>query len=315
MHRSVADSLWRTLVNRFITCPKHHILESSENAAAKSLTRNLPDALPPPLAYTLFVLHKASILYLLIVAHLALATAATTQPTHTFVLHLNGIGGKRTMDRWLVEGLAQSPLEADYQIYDWTGDEQGMLSLTDVKLHKSESAKVAQMIVDYRLSHPNDRIILTSHSAGTGIAAWALAQLPAGVDVDTWVMLESALSPKFDLSKSLAHVTGKAYAFSSINDAIVLGAGTKLMGTVDRVETEAAGLVGFRKPTSGDPAQYQKLVNVTYDTTWMRFGNVGDHIGCMLPSFVRNVIAPTLVTGVVPTFPPLVPATQAATAP
>jgi pimeloyl-ACP methyl ester carboxylesterase len=240
---------------------------------------------------------------------LLLITGAFAQTTHTYVLHLNGIGGKRIMDRWLMEGLAEAGLDAEYQIYDWTGDETGMLALTDVKLHKTESAKVAAMISDYRRAHPDDRIILTSHSAGAGIAAWALAQLPADVSIDTWLMLEPALSPKFDLSKALSHVTGKAYAFSSMNDVIVLSAGTRLMGTVDRVQCDAAGFVGFRRPASGDPVQYKKLVSVPFDTAWMRFGNTGDHIGCMLRPFSRNVIAPILIDGIVPKFPPLVAST------
>jgi pimeloyl-ACP methyl ester carboxylesterase len=245
---------------------------------------------------------------------IALAPPARAQ-TRTYVLHLNGIGGERSPDRMLIQGLEQGGLDANCRIYDWTGDEAGMLALSDVKLHESESAKVAQMLQDYRSQHPTDRIILTSHSAGAGIAAWALARLPANVTIDTWVMLAPALSPEFDLSKALSHVTGKAYAFSSMNDVIVLGAGTKLMGTVDRVNTNAAGLVGFVRPKSADPAEYQKLVSVPYDTSWMRFGNMGEHIGPLMRPFARNVIAPLLIDGVLPTFPPLVPTTTPVASP
>jgi pimeloyl-ACP methyl ester carboxylesterase len=185
-----------------------------------------------------------------------------------------------------------------------------MLALADVKLHRDQARIVAQMITDYRRAHPAQRFILTSHSAGCGIAAWALAQLPPDVNVDTWLMLEPALSPRFDLSHALEHVTGRAYAFSSANDVIVLSVGTRLMGTVDRVKTDAAGFTGFSPPATANPADYRKLVNVYYDTTWLRFGNVGDHIGCMFPPFVHNVIAPLLRTGQLPVFPPLAPATR-----
>lgn len=226
---------------------------------------------------------------------------------HTFLLHLNGIGGKRIMDRWLLEGLAQGGLEASYRIYDWTGDEEGMLALADVKLHQTESAKVAAMLADYHRDHPADRIILTSHSAGAGIAAWALSQLPAGTNIDTWLMLEPALSPQFDLSAALSHVNGRAYVFSSINDGIVLSAGTRLMGTVDRVQTDAAGFSGFVRPPQGDVRQYQKLISVPYDTAWLRLGNFGDHIGCMMRPFARAVIAPILIDGVIPKLPPITP--------
>jgi pimeloyl-ACP methyl ester carboxylesterase len=255
---------------------------------------------------------RKTVLALIFLAVGLFSSSAQAQATHTFVLHLNGIGGERSMDRWLVQGLAQGGLDAKYQIYDWTGDEAGMLALTDVKLHKAESAKVAQMITDDRRQHPADRFILTCHSGGAAIAAWALAQLPVDISIDTWVMLEPALSPEFDLSKALAHVTGKTYAFSSINDAIVLGAGTRLMGTMDRINTDAAGLVGFKRPPSGDRVEYEKLVNIRYDTAWMRFGDMGDHIGPLLRPFARNVIAPLLLDGVLPKFKPLVPATEPA---
>jgi pimeloyl-ACP methyl ester carboxylesterase len=242
----------------------------------------------------------------------AVASAASAQ-THTYVLHLNGIGGKMAIDQMLVQGLSQGGVDADYRIYDWTENEAGMLALTDVKLHERESAKVATIIGDYRQAHPDDRIILTTHSAGAGIAAWALEQLPPGVSIDTWVMLAPALSPKFDLSKALAHVKGKAYAFTSMNDVIVLGAGTRLMGTVDRVKTDAAGRVGFTEPASADDAQYQKLIGVPYDSAWMRFDNFGEHIGPMMRPFAKHVLAPTLLDGVVPKFPPIVPTTEPAT--
>jgi hypothetical protein len=86
------------------------------------------------------------------------------------------------------------------------------------------------------------------------------------------------------------------------------------MGTVDRVKTDAAGRVGFIRPDNASAEQYQKLVAVPYDSAWMRFDNFGDHIGPMMRPFAKHVIAPTLLDGVVPKFPPLL-ATTAPTPP
>src|SRR5207244_4975619 len=115
------------------------------------------------------------------------------------------------------------------------------------------------MIAAAYRADPHRRIIITSHSAGTGIAVWALENLPDNVQIATLLMMQSALSPTYDLSKALAHVRGQAYSFWSILDPVV-GGGTKLLGTVDRVNTEAAGHVGFISPKSADPGQYQKLM-------------------------------------------------------
>jgi len=59
------------------------------------------------------------------------------------------------------------------------------------------------------------------------------------------------------------------------------------------VKTDAAGRVGFRRPTA-DPRQYAKLIEHPYQRGWSRLGNFGDHTGAMSRPFVRQVIAPIL---------------------
>src|SRR5207248_2090228 len=141
--------------------------------------------------------------------------------------------------------------------------------------------------------------IITSHSAGTGIAVWALEKLPDDVQIDTLLMMQSALSPTYDLSKALAHVRGHAYSFWSNLDPVV-GGGTRLLGTVDGVNTEAAGHVGFRPPRTADAALYRKLMQFEYQESWMRFGDDGDHIGPMRRAFAKNMLAPLLINGQLP---------------
>jgi hypothetical protein len=41
--------------------------------------------------------------------------------------------------------------------------------------------------------------------------------------------------------------------------------------------------------------QYDKLIQKTYDKEWMRYRNVGDHMGCMLRPFAKNVVAPLMI--------------------
>ena len=124
---------------------------------------------------------------------------------------------------------------------------------------------------------------------------WALEKLPAGVNVDTVVLLAPALSPEYDLSKSLAHVRGKMFAFTSPYD-VVLGPGTRTFGTIDGVKCDAAGKCGFVVPADADKELYNRLVQLPYNNKWLRLGNVGDHIGSMGRHFSRNVVA-LLVTG------------------
>jgi pimeloyl-ACP methyl ester carboxylesterase len=153
---------------------------------------------------------------------------------------------------------------------------------------------VADALTKRYRENPSRRIVITSHSGGTGIAVWALEKLPDDVKVDTVVMLASALSPDYDLTRALRHVRGRMYAFNSLTDTLVLGVGTRTFGTVDGVKCDAAGRCGFSLPDGADETQYKKLVQVPYNAAWMALGNIGDHIGPMSNPFARDVLAPVV---------------------
>ncbi|MCS7072135.1 MAG: hypothetical protein NZM00_11555, partial [Anaerolinea sp.] len=223
------------------------------------------------------------------------------------LFHLPGIGGHRLPDITLTRGLLAGGLEAEIYIYDWTGDDEGLNALTNTHRHAQQSGIVAGKLAEVARRQPQRRIILTSHSGGAGIAAWALERLPPDVQVDTWLMIAPAVSPDFDLSRALAHVRGRAYSFNSSLDP-VLGFGTRNFGTIDRVKTESAGRNGFVRPPGADEAQYQKLVQFPYDPAWVRLGHPGEHIGATSYTFARRIIAPLLLSG-------QLPSTAAATGP
>ena len=160
---------------------------------------------------------------------------------------------------------------------------------------KSKAQKVADFITDRVRRQPGLEFILCGHSGGTGIAVWALEKLPDDVKIDKLILLASALSPGYDLSKALSHVRGACYSFCSENDILVLGTGTRMLGTIDGKQTEAAGYFGFIFPPTADPRQYDKLIQKPYDKSWMQYRNFGDHMGCMVRPFARAVIAPLVV--------------------
>ena len=223
------------------------------------------------------------------------ATAPAADFSHTWLLHLPGIGGELPVDHALINGLKDAGWSGPTRIYDWTEHDPGLDALLARKRNEREAEKVERGLERRLREDPSLSITLTSHSAGTGIAVWALEKLPPDMKVQTLVLMAPALSPGYDLSKALSHVRGRAYVFSSEFDVAVLGTGTSLFGTVDGVKTRAAGLLGFKQPPGADPAQYAKLVPMPYDKAWMKFGNIGDHIGCMGRAFVRYVVAPRLI--------------------
>jgi pimeloyl-ACP methyl ester carboxylesterase len=244
-----------------------------------------------------------SILLLLMCAGCGADQPATVMrlsaPPRAYLLHLPGIGGEMRIDRNLIAGLEDGGVDADMQIYDWTGSDRGLLALGNTTRHSEQAADVAAMIAQARKLDPSRRIIVTAHSAGCGVAVWALERLPDDVLIDSLLLMQSALSPEYDLSRALRHVHGHAYAFYSRHDP-VLALGTKMLGTVDRVNTEASGNVGFIQPAGADHLQYAKLRQFEYQDAWMRFGDSGDHIGPMRRIFARDMLAPLLKTGELP---------------
>ena len=242
------------------------------------------------------------------------ATGPATAPTQQiYLLHLPGIGGLMRIDRLLTGGLKSGGLDgADVIVYDWTNGNRGLPALGAIERNKQEARKIARMLEDRARANPDLRIVITGHSGGSGVAVWALESLPDDVQVDALIMLAPALSPQYDLSKALRHVK-RAYAFNSEHDP-VLGPGTRAFGTIDRIMTNAAGRVGFQKPDGADDEQYAKLVQVPYDRGFLLLGNIGDHIGPMMPRFAARVIAPLILTGELPR-PTTQPTTAPATAP
>jgi pimeloyl-ACP methyl ester carboxylesterase len=224
---------------------------------------------------------------------------AATQPVKAapvinYVLHLPGIDGIHGMDRELIKGLRQGGFRRT-NTYDWTARDPGINALHAIKRNHVQAKHVADMIVNFVQAHPTAHIHLISHSGGTGIAVWALEDLPANVKVYSLVMLSSALSPEYDLSKALSHVKHKAYAFNSLKDSAVLGLGTILYGTIDGPYARSGGYIGFTMPANGDAKEYKKLVQYDYDPLWMKYDNGGDHIGPMHTQFAKNVLAPLIL--------------------
>jgi pimeloyl-ACP methyl ester carboxylesterase len=221
-----------------------------------------------------------------------LPSGTLSPPPHVVLLHLPGVAGELPIDHNLIRGLKAGGYDGQTEIYDWTESDPGLSALWSRRRNDREAQRIADKIVQIVKNDPEVQITITAHSGGTGLAVWALERLPADVYVQTLFLLSSALSPGYDLTKALRHVRGHVYAFNSEYDSIVLGAGTRAFGTIDGVRTEAAGKVGFVMPTGGDAHQYAKLLQPPFDRAWMKYGNLGDHIGMLNGEFARRVLAP-----------------------
>lgn len=216
-------------------------------------------------------------------------------PAKPYVMHLPGVSGISDIDYTLREGLRAGGFDGPFEIFDWTCHDPGIPALHNRSRNEEQAQLVADLLTKQFRAHPNQPIFLTCHSGGSGPATWALEKLPSDVKVTCFVMLAPALSPTYDLSKALARVTGHAYCFNSPDDDLVLGTGTKMFGTIDGVRCDAAGRIGFQKPTTADASQYAKLILKPYERAWTRYGHIGGHIGPMGTPFVQAIVAPLML--------------------
>lgn len=171
--------------------------------------------------------------------------------------------------------------------------------LTDAAHVDAQAAEVARSVEEFLSAHPAAPVYLVGKSGGTGVVVKALEQLAEGT-VEAAVLLSSALSPAYDLTRALRAVRREIVAFWSPLDLIVLGAGTFVFGTIDRKQSVSAGLVGFRAPGSASAeqaAQYAKLRQVRWRPAMAPTGYMGGHVGPDCPAFLRKYVVPLLSMG------------------
>ncbi len=109
----------------------------------------------------------------------------------------------------------------------------------------------------------------------------------------------TGVSPRYNLASALRAVRREMVVFWSPLDVLILGAGTRLFGTIDRVKSVSSGLVGFRIPVVDDSDEtttlgYAKLRQVRWRPVMAATGYFGGHLGPDSPLFLRKYVVPLL---------------------
>jgi pimeloyl-ACP methyl ester carboxylesterase len=168
--------------------------------------------------------------------------------------------------------------------------------LTDVANHEAQSRVIVAEVLGWLERNPSKPVFLVGKSGGTWIVVKAMEDLPVR-SVEAVVLLAAAISPGYDLSKALRAVNRELVSFWSPLDVIVLGIGTWLFKTTDRVRSFSAGLVGFRRPETLDDeglGLYERLKQIRWRPIMARTGYFGGHVGPDSPAFLRKYVVPLL---------------------
>ncbi|QEH35341.1 hypothetical protein OJF2_38920 [Aquisphaera giovannonii] len=219
--------------------------------------------------------------------------APAAEPRRGLVIAIGGVGGLDFCGPALRHVLAGSGLPYDLQLFPWGhGFGRWYADLSRVADRDARAALLADSVRKFRADRPGEPVFLVAKSGGSAVAARALEQLPPG-SVERAILLAPALSPGYDLGPALRAVAREMVVFWSPLDVIVLGAGTLLFGTADRVRGPSAGLVGFR-PLAAQAGPLGKLRQVRWGPGMAATGNLGGHVGPDSPVFLRKYIVPLL---------------------
>ena len=206
----------------------------------------------------------------------------------------DGVGGLHLCGTGLNYAAAAAGRTLLVHTFDWGhGFGRWHADLTNVANHEAQAEAIAAEVEGYRRRNPGRPVFLVGKSGGTGVVVKVLERL-ATESVARVVLLAPALSPTYDLSRALRAVRDELVVFWSPLDVVVLGAGTRLFGTVDRVPAVSAGLVGFRTPGEADPGLYAKVRQVRWSPEMIPSGYLGGHVGPDHPAFLRKYVVPLL---------------------
>ncbi len=171
---------------------------------------------------------------------------ASESPRRGLVLVAGGVGGFELLGTTLRYVLPAAGLNHAIHVLPWGhGFGRWFADLTRVANRDLQAGVLADVVRQYHARQPDSPVFLIAKSGGCGLAVKALEQLEQH-SVARAILLAPALSPGYDLTRALQAVKSELVVFWSPLDVFVLGAGTRVFGTADRVRTASAGLVGFR---------------------------------------------------------------------
>ncbi len=216
------------------------------------------------------------------------------ESSHGVVVMLPGIEGGAWQLTEVRAGLAKAGITDDVIAVDWGVRPFGsLINLTDIDANRRRAKRLADEIASRSRVAPGQPIQLVGFSGGGGLAMLVANELPADVNLDQLIVIAAAISPDFDVSPALRHARRGLVNFYSSQDIVVLGWGTKTLGTIDRSKTDSAGHVGFKKP-DGSLREEDRLRQIAWTPDWRRLGHDGGHIGWLAKDWAREILAPIL---------------------
>ncbi|MDB5313684.1 MAG: hypothetical protein JWO38_7886 [Gemmataceae bacterium] len=189
---------------------------------------------------------------------------------------------------------AGNPVEL--AVFPWShGYRKLLLDQTDAAHARAQGVRLAAKLLDRRREEPGRRMVIVAHSAGAAVALAAGDALPPD-SIDRVFLLAPSVSTGYDIRPTMRAAREGVDVFCSKKDWVALGFVTRVVGTVDRHWSAAAGRHGFQLPAAEaltDPAAGRLRQHFwTPEVAWT--GNTGGHYGTHAPGFIQAYLFPLI---------------------
>jgi hypothetical protein len=194
----------------------------------------------------------------------------------------------------MARGLRRAGFEGTVRYWRWHATWRGVLVLPALmapRMLEAQARRLANHLAGLRRDHPDRPIYLVGYSCGAWVTVRALELMEDELDVDGAALLAGAVAPSRDLARAAGRVRGRLVVASSLADAVIIGAGTWLFGTGDRVRSVSMGMVG---PAGALPANG---LHVPWRPRDIADGHFGGHFSAAAGRHVARRIAPALLAG------------------
>lgn len=207
-----------------------------------------------------------------------------------------GVDSDAARMRPVIDAYRSAGVDSAIRMHDWTRPFGLFSNLVSLHRNRADADRIAREIAAYGRAHPGRPIDLVGYSGGAGMAVFTAEALPADVHLRHVILVQAALSPQYDLCPALERVDGRLVAFHCPRDWLILGAGTSLLGTMDRRHSAAAGKDGFEiEQAIRDAALRERFEPQCWTSEAIREGHPGSHRAMLAYDWNRLRVAPRLI--------------------
>ncbi len=213
------------------------------------------------------------------------------------VIVLSGIEGRGPLNEAICRGLDRGGVKMAIENWEWATRMGLVINLRAEGRNRELASDLADRIMRYKLSYPENPVYLVGQSGGGAMAAWTAEAMPMETPLDGVIMVAPSLSPEYMLDRALANTRNGIVNFHSEGDWMLLGLGTTLAGTMDGKHTASAGKGGFELPTRSETRRrlYRRLYQIGWSRAMADSGHGGGHMSSAAEGFVATYIAPLVL--------------------